>query len=70
MINTPEFCPECNDALLFAGEWFVSKRVTTPVVDGRLCLHDVAVDFVLGCKTCSATVVTVSADAIAEGLST
>jgi hypothetical protein len=67
-INPPKHCPECNAALLFDGEWFVSKRNTGSAVDGRLRMRDIAVDFVFGCGECSATVLTVPADKIAKSM--
>ena len=53
---------------MFGFEWFVSKRKTSGVVDGRLTMNDIAVDFVLGCEHCSATLLTVPGDEVAKSL--
>ena len=56
-------CPECGSRHL---SWFCSTHNTSGVVDGRLRMHDVGVQFVLGCDECSETVQVVSGDKIAE----
>ena len=59
----PTTCPECGSAQL---SWFCSTHNKSDVVDGRLRVHDVGVNFVLGCDECSETVQVVTADKIAE----
>lgn len=56
-------CKECGSADLY---WFTSMRNTGSALDGRLCMHEVACDFVLGCQNCSETLAVVSADTLAE----
>lgn len=56
-------CPECGSRQL---SWFCSTHNTSGVVDGRLRMHDIGVNFVLGCNECSETVRVVSGDQIAE----
>jgi hypothetical protein len=46
-------CPECDSEQL---TWFVSKRNAGAAQDGRLRMHEVAVEFVQGCDECGATV--------------
>lgn len=58
-------CNECGSNDLF---WFTSTRNTGQALDGRLRMHDVACDFVLGCNYCSAALVVVSADQVAAEL--
>lgn len=65
----PERCPECGSPVVLCGQWAVVTRNAGEAVDGRLRLHDVAVDFVLGCDECSTTILTVPADEIARSLS-
>ena len=66
MIEAPTRCPECEGTLM---SWFVHKTNHSGVVDGRLRMHDVGVEFVLGCDECGATVMTVPADTIAASMS-
>ena len=56
-------CPECGSTQL---TWFCSAHNKSNVVDGRLRMHDVGVNFVLGCDECSETVQVMTADKIAE----
>ena len=56
-------CPECGSNQL---SWFCHPHNKSDVVDGRLRMHDVGVNFVLGCDECSETVQVVSGDQIAE----
>ncbi|MBG5299430.1 hypothetical protein I5E19_02685 [Pseudomonas aeruginosa] len=56
-------CKECGSADLY---WFSSMRNTGQAQDGRLSMHEVACDFVLGCRHCSETLAVVSADRLAE----
>ena len=56
-------CPECGSTQL---SWFCSTHNKSDVVDGRLRLHDVGVNFVLGCDECSETVQVVSGEKIAD----
>lgn len=59
----PTTCPECGSTQL---SWFCSTYNKSDVIDGRLRVHDVGVNFVLGCDECSETVQVVSGDKIAE----
>jgi len=58
-------CRNCKSEDL---SWFVAKKNTSGVVDGRLCMHDIKVIFVLGCNECSETLKIVDADIVAENL--
>ena len=62
-MKVPAECKECGSADLF---WFTSMRNTGGALDGRLRMHEVACDFVLGCSECSETLEVVSADKIAQ----
>jgi hypothetical protein len=55
-------CKSCGSTKL---SWFPSTRNTSVVQDGRLRMHDVTCDFVLGCDECSDTVTVLNADLIA-----
>lgn len=56
-------CKECGSADLY---WFTSMRNTGCALDGRLSMHEVACDFVLGCNYCSETLAVINADKLAE----
>lgn len=58
-------CPECGGADL---EWQPTYQTNSGVVDGRLRMHDVRCNFVLGCNSCSETLRVVSADEFAAAL--
>lgn len=58
-------CPECGGTNF---SWDYAKRNTSGVVDGRLRMHDIAVDFFLGCNDCSETVRVVPAGEVADFL--
>ena len=62
-LKAPTKCKECGSDDLF---WFTSMRNTGQAQDGRLRMHEVACDFVLGCNDCSETLAVVSADRIAQ----
>lgn len=62
-MKIPAECKECGSYDLF---WFTSTRNTGGAQDGRLRMHEVACDFVLGCHDCSETLAVVSADKIAQ----
>lgn len=62
-MKVPAECKECGSSDLF---WFTSTRNTGQALDGRLRMHEVACDFVLGCNECSETLAVVSADRIAQ----
>lgn len=55
-------CKSCGSEKL---TWFPSMRNTSGVQDGRLRMHDVTCDFVLGCDECSDTVTVMNADTVA-----
>jgi hypothetical protein len=59
-------CPECESKRLV---WGYTPRNTAGVVDGRLRLHDVRVEFYLGCEECSETLAVVDAEYVARFLS-
>jgi hypothetical protein len=65
IVNMKNKCPACGGAKL---TWDFSARNKSDVVDGRLRLHDVTIDFFLGCDECSETVQVVSAQNIAAHL--
>ena len=56
-------CKKCGSSDLY---WFTSMRNTGQAQDGRLCMHEVTCDFVLGCNHCSETLAVVAADNLAE----
>lgn len=56
-------CKECGSDDLF---WFANMRNTGQAQDGRLRMHEVTCDFVLGCNECSETLAIVGADELAE----
>lgn len=64
-MKTPSKCRACGGSDLF---WFTHMRNTGAAQDGRLCMHEIACDFVLGCNECSETLRVVGADEVAEYL--
>lgn len=62
MKTAPAFCPECGEDKLYYFPYYVNQG---PAQDGRLVMHDVACDFVLGCEYCSHTVHVLKADDVA-----
>ena len=61
-----EGCPECESHRL---AWGFSPRNTSGVVDGRLRLGEVGVDFYLHCEECSETLAIVDAEYVARFMS-
>jgi hypothetical protein len=61
-----EGCPECESQRL---AWGFSPRNTSGVVDGRLRLNEVGVDFYLHCEECSETLAVIDAEYVAQFLS-
>jgi len=59
-------CRECESTSL---KWQAVNTNRGGVAEGRLRTHEVTCVFVLGCDDCSETLLTVSADKIAEQLS-
>jgi hypothetical protein len=62
---TPTKCGDCGGHDL---AWFANMYSISGVGDGRLRMHEVQCQFVLGCMECSATVKVVSADDVAEAM--
>lgn len=62
-MKTPTECKECGSGDL---SWFTAMRNAGQAQDGRLRMHEVACDFVLGCNDCSETLAVISADQIAQ----
>ena len=58
-------CPECSDTDI---EWFCRPHTNSGVVDGRLRMHDIRVEFYLGCNYCSETIESISSDEVAKRL--
>lgn len=64
-MKTPSKCRACGSSELI---WSTHMRNTGPAQDGRLRMHEVTCDFVLGCNECSETLRVVGADDVAEYL--
>ena len=58
-------CRECESTSL---TWQAVNTNKTGIAEGRLRTHEVTCVFVLGCDDCSETLLTVSADRVAEQL--
>ena len=58
-------CPVCDSEDL---EWFTQAKKLNGVVDGRLRMHEIGVEFFLGCNYCSETIKIVDGDKIANFL--
>jgi formate-dependent nitrite reductase cytochrome c552 subunit len=52
-------CPNCDSEDL---RWAVAIQNASPVLDGRLMMHDIRIIGYLGCEECSETVQTVNQD--------
>lgn len=46
-------CPTCDSPHI---TWDIGKRSGGGIADGRLRIHDIAVELYLGCETCSETI--------------
>ena len=53
MADVPTICPNCGGDEL---TWDAGPTTTSGIVDGRLCMHDIVVQFWLGCDWCSETI--------------
>lgn len=63
--SKPVVCPECGGENL---AWDYSKRGSNGIVDGRFRIHDIQVEFFLGCNDCSETIRVIPANKIANFL--
>ncbi len=66
LASLPEPAPRCPECDTLGLRWFLHLGKRTQVGDGRLSVHDVGINFVLGCEECSATVRVVDVNS-AEG---
>ena len=64
-MKTLSKCRTCGSSDL---SWSTHLRNTGGAQDGRLRMHEIACDFVLGCNECSETLCVVGADDVAEYL--
>lgn len=62
-MSFPKTCSECGGDQL---SWACHPIKLTDVVDGRLRMHEIGVEFYLGCDECSATLDTRTGDEIAN----
>lgn len=56
--DAPSCCGNCDSICL---KWYTHAINTSRVVDGRLCAHDMQVQFYLSCEECSETLMSLDA---------
>ena len=56
-------CPNCGSKYL---KWYSGIRKINNIVDNRLSMHDIDVQFHLACENCSETVKIISGDEVAK----
>ena len=62
-MENPIKCPECGSS---DGSWHCKAVNKSSVVDGRLRMHDMDVEFFRGCNECSWTIIVMSGDRMCE----
>jgi hypothetical protein len=62
-MNLIKKCSECGSTDL---SWLCQPKNLGGVVDGRLRMHEIGVEFFLGCNFCSETLQILSGDNVAE----
>lgn len=65
LCDIPTHCPECSEPIEDCGSFFFYKKNNSPVVDGRLTMHDIGVDLILGCDDCGKTIAVIPYDLVA-----